>query len=202
MKINIISFFFSIIIFLGCTTVDNELIDDINSRNLFRDKYNAIELTDYKLLPADLEIEKLPTLTQEEANYFLDKVKENSSSTIKEGIIEQSKSINNSFKINMDKIIKNIFNLSCSLHFWSTESQVIMYKGYTTSFESSLAKWHIKGFKFYLDTTDNSSYIFESESFLYIKVRDNETIYYQTPYKIKGKFSPITKISSFLYTMD
>lgn len=61
-------------------------------------------------------------------------------------------------------------------------------------------KWYVKGFSLASDNSE-SNFIFQSESYIYMKVADNGIKYMQIPVSIRGTYNPKSHDASFTYKL-
>ena len=76
----------------------------------------------------------------------------------------------------------------------------LYYNGYNAECSSSLMKWYVKGFSLASDNSEGN-FIFQSESYIYMKVADNGIKYMQIPVSIRGTYNPKSHDASFTYKL-
>ena len=61
-------------------------------------------------------------------------------------------------------------------------------------------EWYVKGFSLASDNSEGN-FIFQSESYIYMKVADNGIKYMQIPVSIWGTYNPKSHDASFTYKL-
>lgn len=186
----------------SCSANENDLVVENSSTNTLVNTYGAINVSEIKSQPGNLELDLLPAMNVTDVCNILGDIRSHESSVKDTRTLEEQKSNKDLLKIEMSETMSDKYTFLLQLHMTKYADGSLFYSGYESECKSTSFKWYIKGFSFSCDNSQAGHYKFETQSFLYFKVNDNGTLQYmKIPFTITGTYNTTTQSTNFTYSL-
>ena len=184
----------------ACTVNENDPLKQVETIDMLS-VYGAQNVATSTKTFQNLHLDELPGVSIKEACDILASIRKHKESEKHYDVKENPHGEHRDVDILMDETICHQYTFTIQLHMQKdNESGITYYKSYEADCSADKFVWYIKGFSFSTDnaTGDNK---FESPSYLYFKVMDENVEYIQVPVKITGTYCPINNKAEFSYTL-
>ncbi len=184
----------------ACTASDNDPIEQVENFDMLSN-YGAQNVATSTKTFKDLHLDELPGVSTKEACDILSSIRKHKESEKHFDVKENEHGDHNDIDIIMDETISHKYTFTIQLHMQKdSKSGSMFYKSYEADCSANNFAWYIKGFSFSTDNTTGDNK-FESPSFLFFKVLNENVEYIQVPVKITGTYCPINNKAEFSYTL-
>lgn len=185
----------------SCAVSDNDPMEQAEDNISMLSSYGARSLAINDNLCKKLHLDELPGLSAKEACSILSNIQKHAAS---EKSFDVKENLHGNFcdvDITMGETINHQYTFTIQLHMEKdNQSGIVYFKSFEADCSASNFIWYIKGFSFASDNeTGNNK--FESPSYLYFKVLDEEVSYIQVPVTVKGTYCPENNQAEFTYTL-
>lgn len=182
--------------FTACTNSENEMMEESSSFELIKSTY-GIELAS----TATAEIDAIPLVSMEDMRSVLEVLRHNTS--VSKNCVVESDTRSENINVENKKVIMlgqysastrsgvilENFALSVELNF-SVDNKQVYYLGTDYTYSSKLFNWRANGLSLSSSKkADGATYDFESQSYLYFKVKDQGNSLVRVPVAFKGSYS-------------
>ena len=186
--------------FTSCTSADNNIVEQTSLFESVRSAYGVENVT-YSIIGAD----NIPSVSTEDMRNVLEALRQNSNTqhncirTSEKGYEKVIMSGN--YQASTRSSVNEGFALSVELKF-SFDSNKVYYWGTDYSFSSNLFDWRAQGLSLSpVKGGDGNTYGFESESYLYFKVKDEGNVLVKVPVVFKGKYNFLTEEGTYSFQL-
>lgn len=184
----------------SCSADGNAPVENSVSTYLLEKTYGARSVT-YEENNADhLKLSELPAISLSEAERILSALRKHTDAQEELDVQAAPQGEQTWLKIAMKQTIDHKYAFTIQLNMKCYSDGSLYYSGYQSECSSSLIKWYLKGFSLATDPA-TKNYKFESQSYIYMKVIDNEVKYMQIPVTIKGYYNPRNHEAAFSYNL-
>ena len=182
----------------SCTANENDPMEQVESIDMLS-TYGARNVSSSDKTFKNMHLDELPGISVKEACDILSSIKAHSQSEKNYEVKESLHGDHYDVDIMMGETIGKKYTFTIQLHMQKDNQKGTMYyKSYEANCSAHNFTWYIKGFSFSTDNeTGNNK--FESPSFLYFKVMNEEINYIQVPVTIKGTYCPNSNQAEFTY---
>ena len=163
----------------SCTAESSDPVDNSSSTYFLERTYGARSVTYEGNNSDNLNLNDLPAISLKEAD---------------------DKGNQTLLKVITSQTINGKYTFTIQLNLTGYADGDLYYNGYNAECSSSLMKWYVKGFSLASDNSEGN-FIFQSESYIYMKVADNGIKYMQIPVSIRGTYNPKSHDASFTYKL-
>ena len=184
----------------ACTVIDDDPLEEVETFDMLS-TYGAQNVATSTKTFQNLHLDELPGISIKEAYDILASIRKHKESEKHYDVKENPHGEHQDVDILMDETIDHRYTFTIQLHMQKdNESGIVYYKSYEADCSANNFVWYIKGFSFSTDnsTGDNK---FESPSYLYFKVMDENVEYIQVPVKVKGEYDSNIHEVKFTYNL-
>lgn len=186
--------------FTSCTTADNEIVEQTSLFESVMSTY-GVENVSYNITGAD----NIPSASTEDMRNVLEALRQNSNTRqnctrISENNYEKVV-MSGSYQTSTRSSVSEGFALNVELKF-SFDNNKIYYWGTDYSFSSNLFDWRAQGGSLSpVKGGDGNTYGFETESYLYFKVKDEGNALVKVSVVFKGNYNFVTEKGTFSFQL-
>lgn len=177
----------------SCSAESGDPVENSNSTYLLEKTYGASSVTYGE---DDLDLNDLPAISLKEADQLLSQLRKQNNVKENHEVLAADQGNRQKLQVITSKTINNQHTFSIRLNLTSYSDGDLYYNGSKGECNSSLVKWYLKGFSLASDNSEGN-FIFQSESYIYIKVADNGIKCLQVPVSVKGVYNPKNHDASF-----
>ena len=172
--------------FTSCTSADNDIVEQTSLFESVRSAYGVENVT-YSITGAD----NIPSVSTEDMRNVLEALRQNSNTQHMSG----------NYQASTRSSVNEGFALSVELKF-SFDNNKVYYWGTDYSFSSNLFDWRAQGLSLSpVKGGDGNTYGFESESYLYFKVKDEGNVLVKVPVVFKGNYNFLTEEGTYSFQL-
>ena len=184
----------------ACTTSENDPMEQVETIDMLS-SYGARSINSSDKNIKNLHLDELPGVSVSEVRNILSLIQRHTAERQTLDVKENLHGDHYDIDVTMDETINHKYTFTILLHMQKNkENGIVYYKSYETSCSANNFAWYIKGFSFATDNATGNNK-FESPSYLYFKVMDEEVEYIQVPVSVKGTYCPQNNQAEFTYTL-
>ena len=184
----------------SCTSNENDPTEQVETLDMLS-TYGALNMATTDKNFKNLHLDELPGISVAEACNILSTIRKHTEEEQTLDVKENLRDNHCDIDITMDETIGHKYTFTIQLHMEKdTDKDIVYYKSYEANCSASNFAWYIKGFSFSTDNATGNNK-FESPSYLYFKVMNEDVNYIQVPVTIKGTYCPKTNQAEFTYTL-
>lgn len=184
----------------SCTAESSDPVDNSSSTYFLERTYGARSVTYEENNSDNLNLNNLPAISLKEADEILSNLRKHTNAKEEHNILAADKGNQTLLKVITSQTINGKYTFTIQLNLTGYADGDLYYNGYNAECSSSLMKWYVKGFSLASDNSEGN-FIFQSESYIYMKVADNGIKYMQIPVSIWGTYNPKSHDASFTYKL-
>ena len=184
--------------------IENTSVEEIDSENinlifLGIDKSGSMSVFQQDMKHSLTEFQHA-LASAKEADEILSNLRKHTNAKEEHNVLAADKGNQTLLKVITSQTINGKYTFTIQLNLTSYADGDLYYNGYNAECSSSLMKWYVKGFSLASDNSEGN-FIFQSESYIYMKVADNGIKYMQIPVSIQGTYNPKNHDASFTYKL-